>query len=180
MSDNVDNEANSGEPQSSPGPHPSMLGAAFSKLVSGSIGDVVVLMSRSAAERHYTLADIEWLILPPVMLGQFYVAEAQDEANGFRAPIALITRAKVSPEVDARLTASAGQPIQLQPQDWNSGDIFWLVDVVGNAAALTDALALLLDSQVKNYAIKFVARSDAGAVFVTTLQDVIASWRPVS
>jgi cytolysin-activating lysine-acyltransferase len=82
-----------------------MLGAAFLKLVSGSIGDVVVLMSRSAAHRHYTLADIEWLILPPVMLGQFYVAEAQDEANGFRAPIALITWAKVSPEVDARLTA---------------------------------------------------------------------------
>ena len=38
-----------------------LLSAALSKMISVSIGDIVVLLSRSSAHRHYTLADLESL-----------------------------------------------------------------------------------------------------------------------
>ena len=47
------------------------VGAAISKLISASIGDLVVVMSKSPAHKHYSLADIEWMVLPPVLAGQF-------------------------------------------------------------------------------------------------------------
>ena len=150
-----------------PGPEHALMGAALSKMISVSVGDIAVLMSRSAAHRHYTLADIEWLILPPVMLGQFYVAEAQHEANGFRAPIALVTWARVSPEVDRRLTDNAGQPPRLAPEEWASGDIVWLIDVVGAQRGLVHALEVLQRGPCRNA--RYVA-SDGVTVSVTDLQ----------
>ena len=35
----------------------------MSKLVSASIGDIAVVFSKSAAHKHYTFADLEWMIL---------------------------------------------------------------------------------------------------------------------
>ncbi|WP_158816036.1 toxin-activating lysine-acyltransferase [Methylocapsa sp. S129] len=53
---------------------PALVGAAASKLFAASIGDIVVVLSRSPAHKHYSLAHIEWMALPPVAAGQFYVA----------------------------------------------------------------------------------------------------------
>ena len=50
---------------------------AMSKLVSASVGDVVVVMSRAPSHEHYSLADIEWMVLPPVLADQFYVGDPQ-------------------------------------------------------------------------------------------------------
>jgi hypothetical protein len=45
------------------------VGAALSKLFAASIDDMVVVLSRSPAHRHYSLADIEWMVLPPATAG---------------------------------------------------------------------------------------------------------------
>jgi hypothetical protein len=39
----------------------SHVGAAASRLFAASIGDMIVLQSRSSAHKHYSLADIEWM-----------------------------------------------------------------------------------------------------------------------
>jgi cytolysin-activating lysine-acyltransferase len=157
---------------SKPAPEHALMGAALSKMISVSVGDIAVLMSRSAAHQHYTLADIEWLILPPVMLGQFYVAEAQDEANGFRAPVALITWARVSPDVDRRLSETAGQPPQLTPEEWACGDIVWLIDVVGAQKGLVHALEALRRGPCRDA--RYVAR-DGGTVTVARLTEAMGT-----
>ena len=82
---------------------PAQVGAAVSRLFAASIGDMAVVFSRSAAHKHYSLADIEWMVLPPVAAGQFYVVEAMDKERGFRAPVAAVTWAFVSEEVDKAL-----------------------------------------------------------------------------
>ena len=87
---------------------PAQVGAALSKLVAASIGDMIVVLSRSPAHKHYSLADIEWMVLPPVFTGQFYLVEAAHKERGFRAPIAAVTWAFVSEEIDRRL---AGQEV---------------------------------------------------------------------
>lgn len=79
-------------------------GAAISKMISASVGDIVALMARAPSRKHFALSDIEWLVLPPVIARQFYVAEAQSKETGFRAPVAAVTWAEVSDDVDKRLT----------------------------------------------------------------------------
>jgi hemolysin-activating ACP:hemolysin acyltransferase len=146
------------------------VGAAISKLISASIGDLVVVMSKSPAHKHYSLADIEWMVLPPVLAGQFYVAEATNAETGFRAPIAAVTWARASAEVDARLREGAGRPIRLRPDEWTSGDTFWLIDIVGDPRGLGNALHWLLDEPFKDRPAYVVVRDAAGGAKLETVQ----------
>jgi hypothetical protein len=65
-----------------------------------SIGEIADVYSRSPALSHYSLADTEWLILPAILNGQFYAVKATSDLTGVHAPIAAVTWAFVSPEVD--------------------------------------------------------------------------------
>jgi hypothetical protein len=67
--------------------------AVASALMWASIGEIAVVYSRSPALNHYSLADMEWLILPAILIGQFYVVKAandltvsQSRATPIRSP----------------------------------------------------------------------------------------------
>jgi hemolysin-activating ACP:hemolysin acyltransferase len=148
---------------------PAQVGAAFSKLFAASIGDLVVVLSRSAAHKHYSLADIEWMVMPPVSAGQFYVVEAMDEKHGYRAPVAAVTWALVSEEVDLALQQQAGPSRRLRPDQWNNGTIGWLIDAVGDAVGVRTALLWLAAGPFKEQPLKMILRGADGAALVTTL-----------
>ena len=122
---------------------PQLMGAAASKLVAASIGDIAMVFSRSPAHKHYSLADIEWMILPAVFSAQFYVAEIAHTENGLHAPIAVATWAFVSEEVDRRIRETPGQRIRLRPDQWKCGDIAWIVDLAGNPRGIAKAVEWL-------------------------------------
>jgi hemolysin-activating ACP:hemolysin acyltransferase len=120
------------------------------RLASASVADAVSLMMRSDRHRHYSLADLEWLLLPPLMLDQ--IAFAYSRPNLLRKaseahqtetaaaetgstsaaaqtgdkrppiPIALVTWAAVSPEVAGKLDAQnkVRLPYRLAPNEWRS------------------------------------------------------------
>ena len=121
------------------------VGAAVSKLISASVGDLVVVMSKSPTYKFNTLADIEWLVLPAVLSGQYYVAELAHTEHGIRAPVAAVTWAAVSGEVSARLQANAGQRPRLKPEEWKSGENNWIIDTVGDPQYLAIGGAACLD-----------------------------------
>jgi hemolysin-activating ACP:hemolysin acyltransferase len=148
---------------------PRHVAAAMSKLISAHIGDICVVMSRAPAHKHYSLADIEWKVLPAVLTGQFYVAEAEHKEHGVRAPVAVVTWARVSAEVDARLTASAAMPIRLRPDEWTSGDTLWLIDLVGDPQGISGALNALMGTAFKEQIVKVTALDAAGAPRIETL-----------
>ena len=157
------------------------VGAAISKLISASIGDLVVVMSKSPAHKHYSLADIEWMVLPPVLAGQFYVAEATVSESGFRAPVAAVTWARVSVEVDARLRENAGKQIRLRPDEWSSGEIYWCIDLVGDIRGLNIALGWLLAGPFKDVACFTAMREADGSATIAelkTLASQAANERP--
>jgi len=150
---------------------PARVGAALSKLFAASIGDVVVVLSRSPAHKHYSLADIEWMVMPPLAAGQFYVVEAADKKRGFRAPVAVMTWALVSEEVDARLQEAAGQRVRLRPDEWKSGDIAWLIDAVGSAEGVKAGLRWLKEGPFKEKPLKMILRGPETSR-VETLDDL--------
>lgn len=148
---------------------PAQVGVAVSKLFAASIGDIVVVLSRSPAHKHYSLADIEWMVLPPVAAGQFYVAEMADKQRGFHAPVAVVTWALVSEEVDRRLQGDVGHRVRLRPDEWRSGEIGWIVDLAGAPAGVRQALAWLEAGPFKERAAKLLVRAANGQARVATL-----------
>jgi hemolysin-activating ACP:hemolysin acyltransferase len=146
------------------------IGAAASKLVSASVGEIVVVFSRSPAHKHYSLADVEWMILPAVFRSQFYVAEAANAETGFRAPIAVATWALVSDEVDQRLASDLSHRVRLRPDEWKSGEVGWIVDLVGDRRGIAGAVEWLKAGPFKERTAKIVVRDAKGATRVETLE----------
>jgi hemolysin-activating ACP:hemolysin acyltransferase len=104
------------------------------------------------------------------MAGQFLVAEAQSKTQGFLTPVAAALWAKVSKEVDQRLSQNLDAPPQLSPQDWNSGDIGWLIVLAGNVQALAPLLKQLQETTFKGRPVKMRAKAkEDGKTVVTTL-----------
>jgi hemolysin-activating ACP:hemolysin acyltransferase len=150
------------------------VGAAASKLFAASVGDMVVVLSRSPAHKHYFLADIEWMVLPAIAAGQFYIVDVIHKERGVRVPVAAVTWAFVSQEVDARLREGAGQRARLRPDEWKSGDVGWLIDAVGNGNGLDSALQWLKAGPFKERPLNLITRGEQGAPVASTLQALMA------
>jgi cytolysin-activating lysine-acyltransferase len=154
------------------------IGAAFSKLVAASVGDIVTVFSRSPAQKHLFLADIEWAIMPAVVRGQFYLAEAENQATGFRTPIAVATWAFVSEGVDQRLQAELAQHIRLRPDEWKSGEIGWIIDLVGDPRGIEIAAEWLKGGPFKDRDARLVSVDAMGVASLTSLSGLPFARRP--
>jgi hemolysin-activating ACP:hemolysin acyltransferase len=140
---------------------------------------IVSILMHSPRYRHYTLGDLEWLVLPPLLTGQCSVAEAKSKENGASVPVAVALWASVSADVDRRLTENLNTPIRLRPDEWRSGDILWLIDAVGDRRVVPGLLKQLADNTLKGREIKVRGRGEDGKVEVknlqTTLQQAMAA-----
>ncbi len=85
------------------------------------LGEVVYLMAKPATHKFLFIADLEWLVMPPVMLRQFRLWRQGS------TPLAFASWAFLSEEAESRLLNGVRR---LPPQDWNSGDRAWLMDVL--------------------------------------------------
>jgi hemolysin-activating ACP:hemolysin acyltransferase len=132
-------------------------------------GEVVSVMMRAQQFRDLPLKHLQELVVPPLMLGQFLVAEAQSKAQGFVTPVAAALWARVSKEVDQQLSQNLDKPLQLAPKDWNSGDIGWLIVLVGNVQALAPLLKQLQETTFKGRPVKMRSRGKDGKRVVTTI-----------
>jgi hemolysin-activating ACP:hemolysin acyltransferase len=131
---------------------------------------IVSILMHSPRYRHYTLGDLEWLVLPPLLSGQCSVAEAKSKENGTSVPVAVALWASVSADVDRRLTENLTTPIRLRPDEWRSGDILWLIDAVGDRRVVPGLLKQLADNTFKGREIKVRGRGEGGKVEVKSLQ----------
>lgn len=152
---------------------PNQVNEALSKLYSASVGDIVAVFSRSSVHKHFFLADIEWIVLPPLRAGQFYVVQAAHK-DGFREPVAVATWALVSDEIDQRLQQAAGRHLRLRPDEWISGEIGWLIDLVGGPAEVRSALEWLASGPFKERPLKLVVRDQRGVARIGTLHQILS------
>lgn len=122
----------------------------MAKLVAASFGELVTLMMRTPRFRKMPLESLEALAAAPVALGQVAIAEAQNKETGAVMPIAAVTWAMVSPEIDRRLSDVEGEPATLAPKEWRSGDVPWIVDAIGERRAIGTLLRQLIETVFKD------------------------------
>src|SRR5215510_11295125 len=130
---------------------------------------IVNVLMRSPRYRHYTLGDLEWLVVPALATGQWRVVGAQSKQNGVSFPVAVALWAAVSAEVDKKLSENLHVPIRLRPDEWQSGDILWLVDAVGDPRVVPQLLKQLLETSFKGREAKVRAAGEDGKITVRRL-----------
>ena len=103
-------------------------------------GKVVMSMMALPRYRHQSIADLQHLVLEPLIRDRVaiaYPSETQEVASDIAG---LAIWASVSDEVDAKLREQikAGVfPVRLKAEDWISGDNNWLLDVIAPDQATT-------------------------------------------
>ncbi len=98
------------------------------------LGAVAWLMMQQSGMRHTLLSELDWRVMPPLMLDQakLYMKES--------TPIAYVSWAKLSDAVAQRYCTA---PHHLTAADWQSGEQVWIIDFVvpfGGAAEIMNEL----------------------------------------
>ncbi|WP_421854329.1 toxin-activating lysine-acyltransferase [Oricola sp.] len=97
-------------------------------------GEILSVLMQSPRYRGVTLGSLAQILVPPLLTRQFVVArlrpeEGKDDTQG--APVASAFWARVSDEIDKRLTEDETNPPRLQAPEWHSGEHIWVIDLVG-------------------------------------------------
>lgn len=148
------------------------------KQVAASFGEIVSLLMRSPAFGDLSLRDLEWLVGPGIVLGQFAVASAQLKQNGAVMPAAAVLWAHVSADVDRRLREDGGLAIKLAPAEWRSGDIHWVVLTVGDSRAIRGLLQQLAVSTFNGQVVNIRTHTSDGRIEARELRPAPASSGP--
>ncbi len=105
------------------------------RTIGSMIGEIVWVMSQSQVHRSLSLADLEWLLMPPIILGQYKLFRDPN-----KKPMGAALWGYLSEEAEQKLKTSG----RLAPQDWgnnaqldserglvgNTGGTLWLVELV--------------------------------------------------
>ena len=105
------------------------------------IGKIVSLLARSTRYRDMPVSDLDWFLMPAIAAGQYLIGETKPSAERRGGVAAMLLWARVSPEVDKRLSESKDKPPRLEPEEWTSGDIVRVIEVVGRKDAIKPLLA---------------------------------------
>ena len=99
-----------------------------------SFGKAVMAMMMLPRYRGQTLGDLQHLVLDPLIRDRIAIARPADPSSTPSSDIAgLAIWASVSEEADARIREQIKTgtfPVRLKPEDWNSGENNWLLDVI--------------------------------------------------
>lgn len=97
-------------------------------------GKTVMSMMMLPRYRNQTLGDLQHLVLEPLIRDRIAIAYPGGKDEGPAADMAgLAIWASVSDEADGRIRdqiRAGTYPVRLKPEDWNSGEINWLLDVI--------------------------------------------------
>jgi cytolysin-activating lysine-acyltransferase len=120
---------------------------AAGKTLSHVLGEVSWLISQSPLGRNLFVADLEWFVMPPLLLEQFRLYPMADGR-----PAGLLLWARITEETEQRLIA--GNP-RLAPHEWNAGDRLWLIELIapfgGEEEMLEDAKRTIFAGQSFRY-----------------------------
>lgn len=115
-------------------------------------GQVVMAMMALPRYRHQSIMDLNQLVLEPLVRDRIAMAHNTKDNAPTQDVAGMAIWASVSEEVDVRIREQikAGVfPIKLKAEDWNSGEINWLLDVLATDAKTTGAVIANFKQVVK-------------------------------
>ncbi len=130
------------------------------------------VLMRSSNYRQYTIGDLEWLLVPAIANRQFRLAEAKltDAKGGSTLPVGLVLWAFVSPDIDKRLMETKTGAPKLEPADWTSGDIPWLVHAAGEVRFVRPIVEQLMKTTFRDRKVKVLGRDQGNNVRIHVLE----------
>ena len=139
MAKNKDKAAASG-PSDSPEAAQPQLDPEIAAKIAGlrshvreSFGKVVMSMMMLPRYRQQTLADLQHLVLEPLIRDRIAIAQRAGEGAQAQDIAGVAIWASLSDEAEERLRDQIGGgswPLRLRSEDWNSGSNNWLIDVI--------------------------------------------------
>jgi cytolysin-activating lysine-acyltransferase len=117
--------------------------ALASKFRAAAFGEIISLLMRSPRHKNLRLSDLEQFVVPAIVTRQYNLGKvkSKDNPNAAAIPAGVAFWARVSDDVDKRLTGQLGEPLLLKPDEWTSGDNYWLLDIV----AVPKVAAFMID-----------------------------------
>lgn len=107
--------------------------ATLRSQVRESFGKVVMAMMTQPRYRHHTIGELAHLVLEPLTMDRIAIAYGKQVKIGAPDIAGFAIWASVSEEVDLKIREQirAGVfPLRLKAEEWNSGKINWLLDVI--------------------------------------------------
>lgn len=129
----------------------------------------IAAMMRDAQYRNLRISELEWLVMPPLLVGQCRFAHTSATERGPFVPTAVALWASVSASVDKRLSENLDRSPKLSAAEWTSGNIKWLIAVAGDKRVLPKFLQQLKQSDFKGQTVKIRTRDSTGKPVVRTL-----------
>ena len=149
------------------------MGQAFSQ--------VIAVLMRDPTFRQLRLADLEWLVIPPLMCGQYKLAQApvqqlmdqkpdaKPQEGGMMVPVAVGLWARVSAQLDKQLAETLDKSVRLRPSEWTSGEHLWLMAAAGDPRAVPRFVEQLAKSEFKGKLVKMRLRGADGKTTIKTI-----------
>ncbi|MCU0763038.1 MAG: toxin-activating lysine-acyltransferase [Hydrogenophaga sp.] len=123
------------------------------------LGPVTWLMMQQPHTRHTLVSELEWRVVPAMMLDQAKLYMRGD------APLAYVSWARMSKEVAQRYRQP---PHQLSFSDWNSGDEVWLIDMVAPFGGIPKVMEALRSEALAGQVIHQLAPAASGPARVVS------------
>lgn len=112
------------------------------------VGPVVMLYMQSSHRRFQFISDLEWLLLPPLVSGQCKLYMKKEY------PISFLSWAFLDEAAEKRLLQNGGR---LRPDDWNSGDRLWIIDMVAPFGGVENMLADIRKNEFPDRVVRLIA-----------------------
>lgn len=117
-------------------------------------GKVAMSMMMLPRYRNQTLGDLQHLLLEPLIRDRVAIAQrGGEEAVPLADMVGVAIWASVSEEVDGRIREQIKEgtfPLRLKAEDWTSGDINWLLDVIAPDQRTTTSVIANFKQVVKD------------------------------
>ncbi len=143
--------------------------AEASKRLSAAFGEIVSIFMRTPAYAKVPLGELEHIVVPAVATGQFTLAEGQSKANGMVQPVGVILWARVTDELDRRMSADPAQPLRLAANEWASGERVWVMEAVGDPRVIDAMLKKMAETAWAGRSVKFRTRNKDGQPIIATM-----------
>lgn len=115
--------------------------------IAHTLGEMVWLMTRSPLHKHLKLADLEWLLMPAILMNQFRLFRAGEQVVGM-ALWAYITPAQAE---------EMGKTGRLSAEDWRHGtDVLQLVKDQQSGKQVELAEPALKDGELELWLVDFI------------------------